>query len=363
MVEYNESSESSAFVFHGTWRDYAPIAFTNLLLTIVTLGIYKFWATARTRRYLWSQSEFIDERLEWTGTGKELFFGFLWVLLLFGIPFLFIQFGAQALVLQGYVALAGALSLLAGLTIFYLAGVARFRAIRYRLGRTYWRGIRGGSNIGGWAYGISYVWKTWLGYFALGLLIPWSMTRLWNERWGAMSFGGFEFSSDARSSGLMKRFLLFYLVPIFAFILIFVVFLSLARSGAMPEPGAPPSSGPVFLAIAGLVFGIYILLGLVALGYFSKYFREVIGALSLGTLQFGFTASTRDWIKLLVGDVLLVVLTLGVGFIFLSYRHWRFFITHMEGYGEIDVDQLTQSTTARSLHGEGLLDAFDMGAI
>ena len=67
----------SAFGFTGTWREFAPIAFTNLLLTIVTLGIYRFWATARERRYLWSRTRFVDEHLEWAGTGMELFLGFL----------------------------------------------------------------------------------------------------------------------------------------------------------------------------------------------------------------------------------------------------------------------------------------------
>ena len=31
--------QGSAFGFEGSWREFAPIAFTNLLLTIVTLGI------------------------------------------------------------------------------------------------------------------------------------------------------------------------------------------------------------------------------------------------------------------------------------------------------------------------------------
>ena len=37
--------------FTGRWQDYLKIVVTNLLLTIVTLGIYRFWATARLRRY------------------------------------------------------------------------------------------------------------------------------------------------------------------------------------------------------------------------------------------------------------------------------------------------------------------------
>jgi uncharacterized membrane protein YjgN (DUF898 family) len=69
---YDEASPvegGTAFRFTGTWTEYLPIALTNLALTIVTLGIYRFWATARTRRYLWSRTRFADDTLEWTGTG------------------------------------------------------------------------------------------------------------------------------------------------------------------------------------------------------------------------------------------------------------------------------------------------------
>src|SRR3546814_5837419 len=70
----SEVCSSDLFAFEGNWRDYAPIAFTNLLLTIVTLGIYRFWATTRTRRYLWANTRFIDDRLERSeerSVGKE----------------------------------------------------------------------------------------------------------------------------------------------------------------------------------------------------------------------------------------------------------------------------------------------------
>ena len=68
-----------AMRFTGNWKDYLPIAATNVLLIIVTLGIYRFWAKARERRYLWSRTHFIDDQFEWTGTGKEMFVGFLFV--------------------------------------------------------------------------------------------------------------------------------------------------------------------------------------------------------------------------------------------------------------------------------------------
>ena len=64
--------EGSAFQFNGNWAAFGKIALTNLLLTVVTLGIYRFWATTRERKYLWSETRFIDDRLEWTGTGPRI---------------------------------------------------------------------------------------------------------------------------------------------------------------------------------------------------------------------------------------------------------------------------------------------------
>ncbi len=104
-------------------------------------------------------------------------------------------------------------------------------------------------------------------------------------------------------------------------------------------------------------------LGLIAVAFYAKFYREMVGATRWRDLRFSFEASTLDWVKLLLGDALLVVFTLGIGLVFLSYRHWKFFMTHLEASGEILLDELTQSRTRTAGHGEGLLDAFDMGAI
>ena len=358
--EYGEAP--SAFAFEGNWREFAPIAFTNLLLTIVTLGFYRFWATTRERRYLWSRTRFVDENLEWAGTGKELFFGFLIVFALFGIPYFIVTFGAQALIARGYEGLGMGLIAGAMLAIFYLLGVAQFRALRYRLSRTRWRGIRGGSDDPGFKFGISYMWKNVAGWIPVGLLIPWSMTSLWNERWNAMSFGPHRFEADAEPGGVFARFLLFYLAPFVLFVggLIMAAMGMAAGYGIGGEEGV--AAGGI-IGVIGLVLFFYLGLGLIAVAFYAKFYREVVGATRWKDLRFSFEASTMDWVKLLLGDALLVVLTLGIGSIFLSYRHWKFFMTHLEAGGEILLDELTQSTTATAKHGEGLLDAFDMGAI
>ena len=352
----------SAFGFEGRWQEFAPIALTNLLLTIVTLGVYRFWAITRERRYLWSRSRFVDENLEWSGTGMELFVGFLLVLILLGIPFTVIQLITQGLIFRQEQLLAGVLLIVFFLAIFYLTGVARFRALRYRLSRTRWRGIRGGSDNQGWGFGLSYMWKSVVAWIPLGLLIPWSMTSLWNERWSKMSFGPHAFEANASPGPIFVRFLLFYLAPFIIVVAAFVAILvgGIVGFGIGEETGA--GIGAIFAGFLAIV-GVYAILGLIAVAFYAAFYREVVGNTRWGDIDFSFEASTKDWIRLLLGDVALVLVTFGLGLIFLGYRHWKFFMTHMEARGEIVLEELTQSTTATAKHGEGLLDAFDIGAI
>ena len=126
-----------AFEFTGTWQEFLPIALTNLLLTIVTLGIYRFWAKARERQYFWSRTRFVDDHLEWTGTGLEMFLGFLIVFLAL-IPIVGLIWLAFFLFTGNDLAklLGGLLLLVIYGGFFYMTGVAALRALRYRLSRT-----------------------------------------------------------------------------------------------------------------------------------------------------------------------------------------------------------------------------------
>jgi uncharacterized membrane protein YjgN (DUF898 family) len=354
----------SAFAFTGDWREFAPIAFTNLLLTIVTLGIYSFWARTRVRRYLWSRTQFIDDRLDWAGTGLELFIGYILAFFLFIVPLGVIQLVVQGILLHGHPGAAGLLLGLLYLFLLYMVGIAIFRALRYRLSRTYWHGIRGGSDDQGFGYGWAHFWRTIVGTLAAGLMIPWSMTNLWNARWNAMSFGPHAFRADARWQPIFSRFLLYYLVPIIIFLGGLLIF-AIGAATVHVTPGQPPA-GSTLAAFAVLAIAFYVIffgvLGVIAMIYYAAYFREAVGKLSLGELDFAFGARTTDWIRLFLGNIGLVIVTFGIGYIFLAYRNWAFFVRHLEAYGEVRLDDLTQSTTRQPGQGEGLLDAFDIGA-
>lgn len=353
--------DERAIRFTGNWREFLPIAITNALLTICTLGIYRFWAAARQRRYLWSHTHVIDDLLEWTGTGKEMFIGFLIVIAILAPFFLFIQFLFPALVAHGKAAAAFGVIFLFEIAFFYLAGFARFRALRYRLSRTYWHGIRGGSNDPGWNFGGEYLGRQALSFMTLFIVYPWAATRLWNARWNAMSFGPIAFRARLTAAELKTRWALVYLVPIIAALLSTAAYFSL--SGLEDSGG---SGGPQ--AVVGLIFLVFFLtfyigIPLMTLNWYAKFYREAAGATSLGELEFGFEATTLQWLGLFFGNIGLAIVTLGFGITYWGYRNWAFMVRHMRIYGTIDVSQLTQSTTHAPGEAEGFADAFDIGAI
>ncbi|MEO0975119.1 MAG: DUF898 family protein, partial [Pseudomonadota bacterium] len=51
QVDLNQV-QGEAFVFRGSVDEYFKIWIVNLLLTVVTLGIYSAWAKVRSRKYL-----------------------------------------------------------------------------------------------------------------------------------------------------------------------------------------------------------------------------------------------------------------------------------------------------------------------
>ena len=151
------------------------LGFVNGLLKILTLGLYGFWGKTEVRRRIWSFTRINGEPLTYTGTGKELFLGFLVAFGFFALPIFLVgvavamMFGANQAALAAYQAFIYVL-------IFFLIGNAMYRAQRYRLSRTTWRGIRGALVGSPQSYGWAYFWTLaapFAAVAALGGLTAW----------------------------------------------------------------------------------------------------------------------------------------------------------------------------------------------
>ena len=201
-------------VYSGRAGEVARLAVAIGFLGLVTLSLYRFWGKTRLRRYLWSRVALDGVPLEYTGRGSELFIGFLFALAVL-IPF----FAAYSvlyffMLTQGRVAewvFQGAYLAL----IYWLVGVALWRARRYRLTRTVWRGIRCGQTGSAVGYATRMFLYTALAVATLGLAVPVRNVRLYRYELAHTWFGDRSFACDAPAWPLMKRWLLAWplLVP------------------------------------------------------------------------------------------------------------------------------------------------------
>ena len=74
-----------ALRFTGSGSEYFKIWIVNILLTIITLGIYYPWAKVRNRRYFYGNTNLADRNFEYHATGKQLLLGFIIGVIFFAI--------------------------------------------------------------------------------------------------------------------------------------------------------------------------------------------------------------------------------------------------------------------------------------
>lgn len=201
--------------YRGDPAKLFPLALGTGLLAVVTLGIYRFWAKARIRRHVWGQVRVGDDALEFTGTGLEMFLGFLMAvvvlaiylavvqLILFavGIRFLFDPQSEAEVAAQG---LSIALSFLAVLPLILFA---TYRARRYKLSRTRFRGIRLGMENAAGGYALRAMGYLVLTVATLGLLWPLMTFRLEAFMTDRSHYGTARFRQGGRWTGLYAAYL------------------------------------------------------------------------------------------------------------------------------------------------------------
>ena len=157
--------------FLGGERDYWPLLARGAVLLMITLGIYRFWLVTDMRRFLWPNTEVAGHTLEYNGTACELLIGFLAaiaILLPFNVAFFIAAFG-----------LGGEwISVFAFLFLVALSQFAVYRARRYRLTRTVYRGIRFHQTGSALAYAArASAW--WIAFvLTFGLTYPWAKADL-----------------------------------------------------------------------------------------------------------------------------------------------------------------------------------------
>jgi uncharacterized membrane protein YjgN (DUF898 family) len=261
---------------------------------MLTLGIYRFWLNTDIRRFLWGNTEVAGDGLEYTGTARELLIGFLMAIVLLvpinGLIFL----GTLA---PGLLPFSGAL----GFVLLALLGqFAYYRARRYRLTRTVYRGVRFHQTGSGWAYSLRA--NLWLVLIALtlGLAYPWSLANLERYKMRHTHFGNLTGWFEGSGTRLFFRGVLLWIVvvgPLLAGLFGAAATVDWAALATVATAqGADPlkrmlDSNPEFAGAIGLLIGA-VIWAILAGALLYPVFRAMITRWWLAGLRMGGVVAT-----------------------------------------------------------------------
>lgn len=370
-TQFGTRTHGRKFQYDGRLGELYGIFLINILLSIVTLSIWRFWGKTRVRRYLWAHTSLSGDRFEYTGTGGELFIGFIIVM----AAFVLANIGLTAL--QVIFEPGSPIHVLAqsafAFVILYLTFVAQYAAQRYRLTRTLWRGISGGMTGSAWAWGLKGMFFSVLSLLSLTLAWPWAQMRLIDDRLNNSYFGDAKASVETSSQPLYLPYILGFLA-----LLVGSGLLGLAVYGILDStlgdklsglfnPNGGPNQGAAVMAVLGSVFVVYlgvIIIGIIAFSaYYVAMAHEIATKLSLGGLRFATPLTSGRLISRYLGNILIIIFTLGLGLPIAIHRTMLFLAANIEIVGEVDGSEITRAELPRPKIGEGLLEAFDPGIL
>ncbi len=365
-------------VYDGTLAELYAIYLRHLVLMVVTLGWSRFWGRTRLRRYLWNHLSILDDRLEYRGRGLELFIGFMVVLAIL-LALSGIVWAAWAYWLADRmppgIGLLNFLPLGIALIGFPLAFVGHYAGLRYKLSRTRWRGIRCGMAGSAWAFGGLATALTFANGMTGQLLLPvvsmaLARPRIANARVGTQ---GFEFAG--RAGDIYGRYIGYYFLNIAMWIVTFGVAALVIGVGVTKLSGQAKDLATIFthpgplayLLILAMLFAVYVVFGLLILPvrcWWQAYLlRYLVSHTRAGTVLFATGITTRQMWGFMVLNYLILLLSLGLGWPWVTHRTLRLIARELWIYGSPDGASIKQPADKGPGFGEGLLDMFDVGAV
>ncbi|MEO5324377.1 YjgN family protein [Mesorhizobium sp. CC13] len=229
------------FTFTGTAREYFGIWIVNVLLTILTLGIYSAWAKVRRQRYFYGNTHLAGATFDYHALPWRILVGRVIVLLMLVLYNLTLQFLP-----------------LFGLLVFaiFMFAIPWFimRGLRFNARVTSYRNVRFDFTGTYWGAFLAYIVGGLLIYGSVGLLAPIASRWIWNYMLGNLRYGGRPITCDPRLDKLYGQIWLPAFVLIGGGLVGFGIVMAILMSVGLPDVNSANPSG---WSIAMMMITIY----------------------------------------------------------------------------------------------------------
>ena len=324
-------------VFSGSGSEFFGIWIVNILLSIVTLGIYSAWAKVRTMNYFYGSTSLASSSFAYVANPVAILKGRIIAFVFFLLYMLLSQVGPLLVI---------PLMLL----IFFLAPVIIVRSLRFRMRNTEYRGLRFGfAGTTGESYGV-FVGGLLLSYITAGILFPWFYMRQKQFFIGNVQFGGSQFLCMPRSGH-------FYACVGICFAMVFgaVLFFVLV---AFAFEAITSGTGLLFTTLVPLC--IYPMMGVVSAYWHANTTNHVITSSRLEDITFESRLTTGGLIGLWFVNILLLVFTVGLATPWVMVRNARYRISCTSVLAHDLNSFVAEKVDTSSALGDELGEAFDI---
>jgi uncharacterized membrane protein YjgN (DUF898 family) len=348
------SSEPAArvnipFEFRATGGEYFRIWIVNLLLTIVTLGIYSAWAKVRRLRYFYGSTVLDGHSFEYHARPIAILKGRIIIFIGYVIFVVLTQMYPLSLLLFLPLLLLGVPWIIVKARLFQMR-MTSYRNLRFNFHGTY-----GGAMAAfiGWYF---------LVILTLGIIFP-----MWVRRQVAFILGNTAFgTTQFRFVTGNGRFFAFCYAAMGLGIVVYAGFIFMMFQAGLMNPqnnGADPARLAEMFGIAGLLkLLVLAIAGVSVYGYYqAAHANASIGGIEIGQTRVvsQLRASSLIWIQ--VTNLLGVLFTLGLFYPWAKVRAMKYHLENTSLDTAGGMGEFTASAgSATDPLGEELGDFFDM---
>lgn len=314
-----------AFEFRGEGGEYFKIWIVNILLTILTLGIYSAWAKVRNNRYFYSNLLLDGHPFEYLADPITILKGRIIAVIALVIYSVISQLNPAAGAVLGIVLML-AIPWLVVRSLMFNHRMSSYRNVQFRFhGKT------------GEAAMVLYVWPI-IGVLTLGIMYPYALLKLnrfvvQNSAYGTTSF---EFDASYKDYGVIFLFMLAIFIIGGGIVGVLQIFF---------EPAA---------AALAIVYFIAIVYSVVAFG--NLYYNSTM----IAAHEFEANLEVVPYGKVLLVNLILIILTVGLYLPIAKVRMTKYIADNINFIADGSLDNFSAAERENvSALGEELGEVFD----
>jgi uncharacterized membrane protein YjgN (DUF898 family) len=339
---------SHSFSFTGSGSEYFRIWIVNLLLTLVTLGIYSAWAKVRKAKYFHNNTVVDGSSFDYHGKPMAILKGRAIAFVLAVGYNVMINSGS------GWLAFGALLALAAGLPWLL------WKSLQFRAWNTSWRGVRFGfGGTIGEAYKTFLLWP-FLAIVSLYAALPFAHHQIKAWQHSRARFGQTEFSMTRCIGGFYAA----YLLVIGALVLGVLGMLGLGLFAAVSGSQNPAEKAAAIQSVMIGAGALYLVLLAIGPMMAAKIFNTLWSHTKLGTHQFECRIPMGQAAFVGITNFVGIAFTLGLFIPWAAVRWSKLRAQHLVIHATTPLDEFAAAAQAESQAlGEGVADLgdFDLG--